>query len=117
MDTSLLKTSWACKCPKCRTGDLYQSRFDLSLKDTCDTCGLELHKNDSADGPAVFLMFVLGFLIVPIALIVDSLYSWHIWLHACVWTAITLILILVMLRQVKAYIIALQYKHRPNDWK
>ena len=116
MDTALLKLGWQCKCPKCGTGDLYKSRFDLTLKSTCDNCGLDLAKNDSADGPAVFLIFVLGFLIVPLALLADFLFAWPIWLHGLIWTLITLILIVVTLRPIKAYIIALQFKHRPNDW-
>ena len=116
MDTALLKLGWQCKCPKCGKGDLYKSRFDLSLKSTCDSCGLDLAQNDSADGPAVFLIFILGFLIVPLALLVDYLYTWPIWLHGIIWTAITLALILGSLRPIKAYIIALQFKHRPNDW-
>lgn len=117
MDLALLKTGWACKCPKCQTGDLYRSRFDLTLRDKCDNCGLDLTKNDSADGPAVLLIFILGFLVVPIALIADALLSWPLWLHSIVWGGLTLFLILVTLRPTKAYIIALQYKHRPEDWK
>jgi uncharacterized protein (DUF983 family) len=116
MDTALLKNSWACKCPKCGQGDLYKSRFDLTLKSTCDSCGLDLAKNDSADGPAVLLIFILGSLIVPLALIIDHLYTWPVWLHAVVWGIATLVLIIGSLRPTKSYIIALQYKHRPNDW-
>jgi len=116
MDAALLKLGWQCKCPKCYKGDLYKSRYDLTLKSVCDHCGLDLAKNDSADGPAVFLIFALGFLIVPLALIADAFFSWPIWLHAIVWTALTLALILGTLRPIKAYVIALQFKYRPDDW-
>lgn len=116
MDTALIKLGWTCKCPKCGKGDLYKSRFDLSLNAECGFCGLDLAKNDSADGPAVFLIFILGFLIVPIALLSDHLFSWPIWLHSIVWGCTSLILIVGSLRPLKAYIIALQFKHRPNDW-
>ena len=117
MDTALLKTGWNCKCPKCNQGDLYKSRFDLTLKDQCEVCGLDLTKNDSADGPAVLLIFILGFLIVPIALIADHLLTWPLWLHGIVWGGLTLALIVGSLRPIKAYIIALQFKHRPRDWE
>lgn len=96
---------------------MYQGRFSLTLKDRCDSCGLDLAKNDSADGPAVFLMFILGFTLVPLALIVDAAFAWPLWLHALVWGALTFALIIGSLRPLKAYIIALQFKHRPNDWK
>jgi len=117
MDTALLKNGWACKCPKCQTGDLYKSRFDLTLNDKCNHCGLDFTKNDTADGPAVLLIFILGFLIVPIALIADSLLTWPLWLHGIIWGGLTLVLIVLTLRPIKSYIIALQFKHRPRDWE
>ena len=117
LDTNILKTGWACKCPKCRKGDIFKSRYDLTLKDTCDHCGFDLSKNDSADGPAVFLIFILGTLLVPIALAVDWVWQWPLWLHTIVWGTLALLLTVGSLRPLKAYIIALQFKHRPNDWK
>lgn len=117
INTKLVKTGWACKCPKCEKGDLYKPGFNIDLRDTCAECGFDISRNDSADGPAVFLIFILGFLLVPIALFVDALYSWPLWLHATVWGILALAITLGSLRPLKAYIIALQYKHRPNDWK
>lgn len=115
-DKSLLKLGWECKCPQCKTGDLYKPGLTMTLKDTCE-CGLDLSKNDSADGPAVFLIFILGFTIIPIAMLFDYLFKMPLWLHAIVWAIVMLGLTLGSLRPIKAYIIALQYKHRPRDWK
>lgn len=89
----------------------------MTLRESCAHCGLDFTKNDSADGPAVFLIFVLGFLLVPLALLTDSLFHWPLWLHAIVWGFVALSLTLGALRPLKAYIIALQYKHRESDWK
>lgn len=113
----MLKRALACKCPKCGAGDLYKPGFlNLSLNERCASCGFELAKNDSADGPAVFLIFILGFLLVPIALFVDHLFMPPLWLHAIIWTIAALGLTLGSLRQLKAYVIALQLKHRASDW-
>ena len=117
MNTDLISSAVKCMCPRCGKGAIFRSTFDLSLKDKCDSCGLDLAKNDSADGPAVFLIFILGFLIVPLALIVDAMFSWPIWLHGVVWGVLTLALILGTLKPLKSYIIALQFKHRPRDWE
>ncbi len=117
IDTEMLKLGLSCKCPKCKTGDLYPPGFTLTLKDTCEGCGLDLSKNDSADGPAVFLVFILGFLLVPLALWLEFSLSPPLWVHAVLWTIVTLGLTLGLLKPLKGYIIALQYKHRPNDWK
>ena len=116
LDDDAVKTGWACKCPRCKTGDLYKAGLNMELRDECANCGLDFTKNDSADGPAVFLIFILGFLLVPIALILDAKFHWPLWLHATVWTTIAVIMTLGALRPLKAYIIALQFKHRPTDW-
>ena len=114
---TLIKHGLACSCPKCGIGNLYPSFFNLTLKDTCSSCGLDLAKNDSADGPAVFLIFVLGTLLVPMALIFDHYISPPLWVHACLWGIIAISLTLGMLKPLKALIIYLQYKHRKSDWK
>ncbi len=112
-----LKLGWQCKCPKCGTGDLYKPGITLSLRDACAVCGLDLSRNDSADGPAVFLIFVLGFFLVPVALVFDSWMNPPLWVHAALWSVVTLGLTVGMLRPLKAYIIALQFKHKLNNWE
>lgn len=117
-DGQLLKQALACKCPKCGQGDLYKPGFlNLSLNDVCSSCGFALSKNDSADGPAVFLIFILGFLLVPFALFIDHIFTPPLWVHAIVWTVVTLSLTLGLLKPIKSYVIALQLKHRASDWK
>lgn len=111
-----IKTGWRCLCPKCRKSSIYKSSFSLDLKDSCEACGLDLRKNDSADGPAVFMIFILGTALVPLALIFEYTVFPPLWVHAVLWTATALFLTLVMLKPLKAYVIALQYKHRPKDW-
>lgn len=115
-----LKTLWQgikCKCPKCHGGNLYPSRFNLALKDKCDHCGLDLSQNDSADGPAVFLIFILGFAIVPLALWVDALFSPALYVHAILWGIVLVLLTIGMLKPLKSYIIFLQYKYLPKSWE
>lgn len=116
VDTELVRLGWACKCPKCKSGDLYKPGFTMDLREKCADCGLDFTRNDSADGPAVFLIFILGFLLVPAALIVDALWHWPMALHIAVWGTLALGMTLGALRPLKAYIIALQYRHRASDW-
>jgi uncharacterized protein (DUF983 family) len=117
MNIELLKLGWNCKCPRCEKGNLYKPGLTLSLRECCNNCGLDLSKNDSADGPAVFLIFILGFLLVPLALLTDAIFTPPLWLHLVVWTPFALGLTLGLLRPLKAYIIALQFRHRPGDWE
>lgn len=117
MDTTLFKKSMACKCPNCHQGLLYNPGFSLTLQDACDQCGLDYTKNDSADGPAVLLIFILGFLLVPLALFLDAMVRPPLWFHAILWSLIALVLTVGLLKPLKSYIIALQFKHRPGDWE
>ncbi len=116
-DRTMIKQALACKCPKCGQGDLYKPGFlNLSLNPTCTACGFDLAKNDNGDGPAVFLIFILGFSLVPLALLVDHLFEPPLWFHAILWTIVALGLTLGMLKPLKAFVIALQLKHRASDW-
>ena len=112
-----LKTALKCRCPRCRTGALYKPGLNLNLNETCPSCGLDLAKNDSADGPAVFLIFILGFALVPLALALEALAHPPLWVHGVLWGAVALGLTLVALKPLKSYVIALQFKHRPGDWE
>lgn len=116
INTNLIKLGLACKCPRCEKGDLFKPGITLTLRDRCEHCGLNLSNNDSADGPAVFLIFILGFALVPLALIVDAIFTPPVWVHAVLWTPLALGATLGALRPLKAYIIALQFRHRPESW-
>ena len=74
-------------------------------------------ENDNGDGPAVFLIFILGFLLVPLAIWVDYAFSPALWVHAVLWSVLGIGLTVGMLRPAKAYVLALIYKHRPDMWK
>jgi uncharacterized protein (DUF983 family) len=115
-DRALIHAALSCRCPRCGVGSLFASRFDLRLNDRCSHCGLNLATNDNGDGPAVFLIFVLGFLLVPLAVLFDVLFAPPLWVHAILWGVVALGLTLGALKPLKSYIIALQFKHRPGDW-
>ena len=117
-EISSLIASMACKCPRCGEGDLFRSGFaNLNLRDRCEKCDLDFSKNDSADGPAVFLMFILGSILVPLALIVEAMFEPPLWVHAVLWGGIALGVTIGCLKPVKSLVINIQYRHRPNDWK
>ena len=46
------------RCPRCGKGALFRGLLDV--RDTCESCGLDLRSHDAGDGPAVAGIFVLG---------------------------------------------------------
>ncbi|MEQ8165157.1 MAG: DUF983 domain-containing protein, partial [Alphaproteobacteria bacterium] len=55
------------RCPRCGEGRLFDGY--LKVAERCPVCGLELGRHDSGDGPAVFVIFILGALVVALALV------------------------------------------------
>lgn len=93
---------------------MYKNKWSLSLNASCPICGHDFSGSDSADGPAVFLIFVLGFTIVPAALYVEFTFEPPVWVHILLWAPAVLGLTIAFLRPVKSYVMALQYFHRGN---
>ena len=100
----------ACKCPRCGKGSIY-SGF-ISLRPSCEVCGLDFAFMDSGDGPAIFIIMIAGAIVVGAALIVEVKYQPPFWLHAALWLPLILATTLLPLRSMKSLLIALQYHHR-----
>jgi uncharacterized protein (DUF983 family) len=112
---SPLAAGLGCKCPRCGRGRLFAGFLTVAAK--CEACGLDLEKQDSGDGPAVFVILILGFIVVGLALWVELRYEPPFWVHAVLWGPFTLIGALLMLRPFKATLIAFQYRHRREDYQ
>jgi uncharacterized protein (DUF983 family) len=103
----------SCRCPRCGQGKLFQGF--LALRPRCEGCGLDFGFADSGDGPAVFIMFLAGFIVVGAALITEVLYQPAFWVHAALWLPLILIVTLGPLRAMKGLMIALQYHHKAAE--
>jgi uncharacterized protein (DUF983 family) len=110
---SAFLTGVAGKCPRCGRGHLFDGF--LSLRARCEECGLDYRFADSADGPAFFIMSIVGFIVVGLALGVEFAFEPPIWLHMVLWSALAVVLSLAMARPVKGLMIALQYTHRAEE--
>lgn len=101
------------RCPRCGEGQMFDGF--LALQKTCDHCDLDYDFADSADGPAVFIMFIVGFVVVGLAMWVEFTFMPPIWLHLVMWFSLTIALALVLARPLKGVMIALQYHHRAEE--
>jgi len=103
-----------CRCPRCGSGKLF--RGFLTVAERCEVCDLDLSAHDSGDGPAVFIILILGFVVVALTLWVEMSFAPPLWLHAILWPPVILGGALAMLRPFKATLIALQFKHYTDDF-
>ena len=69
---SLAHAAFACRCPRCGEGRLFTGL--LSVCPSCPACGLDLSAQDAGDGPAVFVIFFLGLIVVGLAAIVATVW-------------------------------------------
>ncbi len=82
------------------------------MRQACEVCRLDLSAQDAGDGPAVFVILFLGFIVVGLAAVVEIRFSPPIWVHLLLWAPLILVGAVAMLRPLKAGLIALQYRHR-----
>jgi uncharacterized protein (DUF983 family) len=107
-----------CRCPRCGKGRLFQGF--LKVPAACPVCGLDYGTFDPGDGPAVFVILIVGFIVVGLALWTEVRYEPPYWVHLALWLPLVVVLSLGLLRPFKATLIALQYRnkaveHRVHD--
>ena len=103
-----------CKCPACGKGPLFKGF--LSVVPECSVCGQDLRGYEEGDGPAVFVILALGAIVVGLALWTELRFQPPLWLHAVLWAPMIVLGALALLRPFKATLIALQFRHRREDY-
>jgi len=101
------------RCPRCGEGRLFAGFLNLAPR--CSACGLDFSFADSGDGPAVFVILIVGFVVAGAALLTEIAYSPSIWVHMVLWLPLVLVLCLGTLRPLKGVLVALQYHHRAQE--
>jgi uncharacterized protein (DUF983 family) len=87
----------------------------LTVKPRCPSCDLDYATVDSGDGPAVFVILILGFIVVGLALWVELRFQPPMWLHLMLWTPLILGGAIGMLRPFKGVLIAQQFRHKASS--
>jgi len=83
------------------------------VRDRCAVCGLDLSHQDTGDGAAFAVILLLGGLVIWMAFWVEFHLSPPLWVHALIWPIFTVPVAILMMRPLKAALVALQYRHRP----
>ncbi|MGB1162104.1 MAG: DUF983 domain-containing protein [Alphaproteobacteria bacterium] len=101
------------KCPRCGSGSLYQSF--LKVRSRCESCDLDLSREDSGDGPAAFLIFGIGGIVLFLALVVELAAQPPYWVHFSIWLPLVLLLFWFTAPRAKAIFIAMQFHNKSSD--
>lgn len=101
------------RCPRCGIGRLFTGY--LKITDRCSVCSLGFAGHDVGDGPVVPAILVIGGLVVGLAWLVEVTFQPPLWVHAALWTPLTLALSLGILPLLKGLSVALQFRLRSTE--
>ena len=99
-------------CPRCGARTLFDGWVKFASR--CRACGLDYDSFNVGDGPAAFLILIVGAIVTVGALVVDGAVSPPWWVHL-VWIPVTAALTIGGLRVAKAWLLAQEYKHRARE--
>jgi len=103
----------ACRCPNCGRGRLFEGF--LRVAERCEACGFDLRAADSGDGPAVFIILIVGFVACFGMLFTEIAYRPPIWVELSVWPLVGAVLCLALLRPAKGLMLAMQFHNRASE--
>lgn len=98
------------KCPECGEGSLFAKY--LKVRETCPSCGLHLGGHQADDAPPYFTIFIVGHIIVPVALLVERAYAPPLYVHALLFCILATLVSLISLPMVKGAVVGLQWALR-----
>jgi len=99
-------------CPRCGAHTLFAGWVRFAPKFL--SCGLDFDEFNVGDGPAAFLIFIVGTIVVVAALVVDGAFSPPWWIHL-VWIPVATAMTVRGLRLSKGWLLAQEYKHRARE--
>jgi len=100
-------------CPRCGSRTLFASIAGFAP--SCRACGLDFAGFNVGDGPAAFLIFIVGGLVVALAILLELGASPPWWVHALLWVPLATALTIGLLRISKGLLLALEYRHRARE--
>ncbi|WP_244472614.1 MULTISPECIES: DUF983 domain-containing protein [unclassified Methylobacterium] len=101
------------RCPRCGEGHMFDGF--LTFRPSCEVCDLDYGSFNSGDGPAFFVMSIVGIIVVGLALWMEITYEPPIWVHALVAGTLSIGLSLLLVRPLKGVLAALQFTNKAEQ--
>lgn len=100
-------------CPKCGQTSAFSGL--LTLKEACEVCGFDLSDADPGDGPAVFVILIVGTLTAILGVMLGFLFESAPVLLFLILSVFVVGASLLFLRMSKALLIALQFHFEARE--
>ena len=111
---SSLKRGFRGRCPRCGEGKLFGAF--LKVDNRCSVCGLDFTPHRADDLPAYLVIVIVGHIVVPTALLIETDYSPPVGLQLAIYLPLTLVLSLALLQPVKGAVVGVQWALRMHGF-
>ena len=109
-----MKRGFRGRCPRCGEGKLF--RAFLKVDNNCSVCGLDFTPHRADDLPAYLVIVIVGHIVVPTALMIETNYSPPVWLQLAIYLPFTLVASLALLQPVKGAVVGMQWALRMHGF-
>jgi len=109
-----LKRGFQGRCPRCGEGRLF--RAFLKADSACSVCGQDFTPHRADDLPAYLVIVIVGHIMVPLALMIETEYAPPVALQLAIYLPLTFAASLLLLQPVKGAVIGLQWALRMHGF-
>ncbi|CAM3714328.1 DUF983 domain-containing protein [Litorimonas haliclonae] len=103
------------RCPECGEGHLFSGL--LKFARGCEACGADFTDEDAGDGPTVFVIFIVGIFIIPMALAFQLITKAPMWLTMTIWIPIIILVCLYLLRLLRGIMFNLAWVNKAREFR
>ncbi|MFM9853781.1 MAG: DUF983 domain-containing protein [Sphingomonadaceae bacterium] len=100
-------------CPRCGAKGLFEGVISFSPR--CAHCQLDFSQFNVGDGPAAFLIMIVGGIVVALAVTVQLAFAPPFWVHILLWLPLTLAMVVGLLRLAKAALLILEFRNAARE--
>lgn len=109
-----LRRGFRGRCPRCGQGKLFHAF--LKVDDHCSVCSQDFTPHRADDLPAYLVIVIVGHVMVPLALMIETNYSPPVALQLAIYLPGTLIASLLLLQPVKGAVVGFQWALRMHGF-
>ena len=99
-------------CPRCGARTLFAGPVNFAGR--CRACDLDFQTYNIGDGPAAFLILIVGAIVAVSAILVDLRFSPPWWVHG-IWLPVGILLTISGLRIGKAALLFQEFSHQARE--
>src|SRR5947199_8062298 len=102
------------RCPRCGRGRLFCAF--LKVDDHCSVCRLDFTGHRADDLPAYLVIVIVGHIVVPTVLLIETNYSPPVWFAFVSYLPVTLVASLPLLQPLQGTVVGLQWALRMHGF-